>query len=144
VTRFALTAVVAVALLAMASPAFAIFPQLSTPLAGTPINGVTPSGGARVDQSKLPQTPGTLSVEVKNVNLPDGTALIIELDGSAVGTINLVRGQGKVSTTIPMQVGRGAIIKIGVNGVVVLTNPAAWNGLLPSGWSIWYESHSRP
>src|SRR4051812_42570017 len=110
----------------MASPAFAIFPKLSTPLVGTPINGVTPSGSARVDQSKLPQTPGTLTVEVKNVNLPDGTALAIELDGMAVGTINLVRGQGKVSTTIPLQVGRNTTIDVGVNGVVVLTNPSAW------------------
>ena len=110
----------------MASPAFAIFPKQSTTLVGMAINGVTPSGNANVDQSKLPKTPGTLTVEVKNVNLPDGTALVIELDGQAVGTINLVRGQGKVSTTIPMQVGRNTTINVGVNGVVVLTNPAAW------------------
>src|SRR3954469_6983913 len=110
----------------MASPAFAIFPQLSTQLVGTPINGVTPSGTARVDQSKLPQTSGPLPVEVKNVNLPDRTALVIEMDGLAVGTVNLVRGQGRVSTTIPLQVGRGTIIKLGVDGVVVLTNPSTW------------------
>src|SRR4051812_37636215 len=35
------------------------------------------------------------------------------------------RGQGRVPTTIPLQVGRGTIIKAGVT-VVVLANPSTW------------------
>jgi hypothetical protein len=66
-------------------------------------------------------------VEVRDVNLPDGTALIVELDGSAVGTIILVSGWGSVSTTIPMQVERGTIIKVGVDGGAVPLNPSDRN-----------------
>lgn len=54
---------------AVTGPAWAIYPSLSTNLTGPAIAGVSPQGSAKVDQSKLPQTPGTLQVRVKNVGL---------------------------------------------------------------------------
>jgi hypothetical protein len=126
-SRFACRAVfVASMALAIATPAFAIFPQQSTPLTGPALNGVVPQGQAKVDQSGLPKVAGTLTLEVKNVNLPDGTALLVEPDGTLVGTVNLIRGQGKVSTTLPSQVGRNSVLKVGTGGVVVLMNVSAW------------------
>jgi hypothetical protein len=120
-------AAVAFAALAVTAPAFAIYPKLSTDLVGPAVNGVVPSGAAKVDQSKLPAVPGTLWVEVKNVNLPDGTVLWVVLDGDPVGVIPLARGQGRLATPIPMQVGRGSSqIFVGLGDVVILTNPGAW------------------
>jgi hypothetical protein len=119
-------ALVAAVSLAFATPAFAIYPQQSTTLVGIAFNGVVPSGTAKVDQSKLPAVPGTLTLEVRNVNLPDGTALDVEVDGTHVGTVNLLRGQGKLSTTIPYQVGRHALLDVGINGSVILTAVQPW------------------
>ena len=44
---------------------------------GPAIDGVTPRGSGLVEQCNLPAEPGTLTVTVKRVNLPDGTVLTV-------------------------------------------------------------------
>jgi Abnormal spindle-like microcephaly-assoc'd, ASPM-SPD-2-Hydin/Putative Ig domain len=72
---------------------------LREPLSGSAIGGQTPSGQATADESQFSGCGGfsTLSVQVKNVNLPDGTVLWITLDFHAVGTITLRGGSGTMA-----------------------------------------------
>lgn len=69
---------------------------LTEALSGSAINGQTPSGVATADETKLSGCGGfsLLTVQVKNVNLPDGTVLWVTFDGKAVGEITLNRGSG--------------------------------------------------
>src|SRR5205807_263324 len=55
---------------------------LKEPLSGPTFNGQTPSGQAVADETKFSGCGGfsILSVQVKNVNLPDGTQLWVTLD----------------------------------------------------------------
>src|SRR6185312_10103214 len=72
-------------------------------LVGPAINGVVPTGKATVDQSKLQEgDPGTITLEVKNVNVPDNTRLDIVIAFTHVATVNVVGGQGKVQSTLPL------------------------------------------
>src|SRR6266571_7956365 len=109
----------------VASPALAIFPQLTTKLSGPAINGVVPTGDAKVDQSKLPAEPLTLDVRVRNVNLPDGTVLSVVLTdcgASPVGTITLSRLEGQLRTTVPgCQVGRQSAIHVNSGSTRILS-----------------------
>jgi hypothetical protein len=117
-----------------AIPALALYRQLSTGLTGPAINGVTPQGDAKVDQSRLPNTPGQLQVRIKNVNLPDGTVLTVNLgnltpgSGTNVATIVLIGGQGQVNTALPQyfMVGRQDQISILNGGTVILSGGAVW------------------
>jgi Putative Ig domain len=73
---------------------------LKESLSGSAINGRTPSGTATTDESKFSGCGGfsLLSVQVKNVNLPDGTVLWATLDFKPVGMITLSRGSGTMPT----------------------------------------------
>ena len=117
IIRSAVVLVLLVALSAfLAGPAFALYPKLSTKLTGPLIGGSTPQGDAKVDQSGLPSTPPTVEARVKNVNLPDGTVLAVQLTdcvASQVGTITLRRGEGQLRTTVPgCEVGRTSAIHV--------------------------------
>ena len=63
-------------------------------------NGRTPSGQATADETRFSGCGGfsLLSVQVSNVNLPDGTQLWVTLDFGAVGTITLRGGSGTMAT----------------------------------------------
>jgi hypothetical protein len=78
--------------------------KLEYVLSGPPIFGEVPSGKATIDQPRLP---GTLTCEVQDVNLPDGTSLIVSVGGYRAGTLNLSGGGAKMQTTIPFQVRTG-------------------------------------
>lgn len=69
-------------------------------LSGPAFNGQTPSGQASADESQFSGCGGfsTLSVQVDNVNLPDGTQLWVTLDFGAVGIITLSGGSGTMPT----------------------------------------------
>jgi len=69
-------------------------------LSGSTLNGKTPGGQAQVDESKFSGCGGfsLLSVQVKDVNLPDGTVLWVTLDFKPVGTITLKGGSGTMPT----------------------------------------------
>lgn len=69
-------------------------------LSGPSFNGRTPSGQATADETRFSGCGGfsLLSVQVKNVALPDGTVLWVTLDFSPVGTITLRSGGGTMPT----------------------------------------------
>jgi hypothetical protein len=73
---------------------------LKEPLAGSSFNGRTPSGQATADETRFSACGGfsLLSVQVKDVNLPDGTRLWVTLDFGPVGTITLRGGSGTMPT----------------------------------------------
>src|ERR687886_1929396 len=73
---------------------------LKNTLSGPTFNGQTPSGQAVADETKFSGCGGfsLLSVQVKNVALPDGTVLWVTLDFQAVGTITLRAGSGTMPT----------------------------------------------
>jgi hypothetical protein len=105
--RNAVMSFVAVAALAVfTAPTFAggDRTKLEYVLSGAPINNVTPSGKAVIDQ---PNLPGQLTCEVKDVNLPDGTVLVVRVNFYVAGTLTLSRQQAKTQASIPFQVGPG-------------------------------------
>ncbi len=67
-------------------------------LFGPAIGGKTPQGLAQEDESQLNACGGfgVLTASVTNVNLPDGTMLLVTLDGGGVGVITLSRGAGSM------------------------------------------------
>jgi hypothetical protein len=69
-------------------------------LSGPVFNGRTPSGQATADETRFSGCGGfsLLSVQVSNVNLPDGTQLWVTLDFGPVGTITLRGGSGTMPT----------------------------------------------
>jgi len=69
-------------------------------LSGPSFNGRTPSGQATADETRFSGCGGfsLLSVQVKDVNLPDGTQLWVTLDFGPVGTITLRGGAGTMAT----------------------------------------------
>ena len=77
--------------------------SVTEPLTGSAIGGVTPSGTALGDESKLTACGGftILHVSVRNVNLPDGTVLWVYHEG-LVGQITL---SSKAGTMRPYNLG---------------------------------------
>ncbi|MFL6067192.1 MAG: choice-of-anchor D domain-containing protein [Gaiellaceae bacterium] len=73
---------------------------LKEALSGPSFNGRTPSGQATADETRFSGCGGfsLLSVQVKDVNLPDGTQLWVTLDFGPVGTITLRGGAGTMAT----------------------------------------------
>jgi hypothetical protein len=73
---------------------------LKEPLSGPSFGGKTPSGQAQADETKFSGCGGfsLLSVQVKDVNLPDGSVLWATLDFKPVGTITLRGGSGTMPT----------------------------------------------
>ena len=73
-------------------------PVVSEQLTGPTLNAVVPDGRAIADESRF-MCGGTtlLTVQVSNVNLPDGTVLDVSLDFMPVGTITLSRMAGVVT-----------------------------------------------
>src|SRR5204862_508162 len=65
-------------------------------LSGPAIGGRTPSGVATADETRFSGCGGfsILSVQVSNVNRPDGTRLWVTLDFKPVGTITVRSGAG--------------------------------------------------
>jgi hypothetical protein len=79
--------------------------KLKEALSGPSFNGQTPSGTAHADETQFSGCGGfsVLSVQVRKVNLPDGTRLWVTLDFMPVGTVTLSRGDG---TMAPYNLGR--------------------------------------
>ncbi len=68
---------------------------LKETLSGAAIGGVVPEGQALADESQFAAGGATtLTVQVKNVNLPDGTVLAVSLDFMPIGSITLSRREG--------------------------------------------------
>lgn len=73
---------------------------LKEELSGSSFNGKTPSGQASADETRFSGCGGfsLLSVQVKDVNLPDASLLWVTLDFMPVGTISLRGGSGTMAT----------------------------------------------
>ena len=73
---------------------------LKEQLSGPAFNGRTPSGQATADETRFSGCGGfsLLSVQVKNVGLPDGAVLWVTLDFKPVGTVTLRAGSGAMPT----------------------------------------------
>ena len=70
-------------------------------LSGAAIGGIVPEGQALADESQFAAGGSTiLTVQVKNVNLPDGTVLPVTLDFSPVGSITLSKREGTLRTSL--------------------------------------------
>jgi hypothetical protein len=124
------TAVLAAAVVAPA--ALAIYPKQSIKLTGPAIGGVTPRGSALVEQCNLPAEPGTLTVTVKRVNLPDGTVLTVNYGGvepgggQNLGTFTLNARAGSFVTTLPFQAGANDNIAVMNGSTIVLSASNRW------------------
>jgi hypothetical protein len=117
--QLAKSLIAAAALLAFGASALAGLNALKLEyvLSGPPIAGVVPSGRAVIDQPRLP---GTLTCEVQNVNLPDGTVLVVSVNGYRAGTLTLVGGRARMQALIPFQVRTGPF-EIYLGNVVIMT-----------------------
>jgi len=70
-------------------------------LSGAGLNGVVPQGQASVDQSRFASGgDSVLTVQLKSVNLPDGTVLGVTLDFTPMGSITLSHGGGSLTTSL--------------------------------------------
>ena len=70
-------------------------------LFGPAIGGVVPEGQAVADMSQFQAGGSTiLTVQVKNVNLADGTVLTVTLSFTPVGSITLLRGEGRLTADL--------------------------------------------
>ncbi|MFO0954120.1 MAG: hypothetical protein U0835_23790 [Isosphaeraceae bacterium] len=109
---------------ALAAPAaLAASPmKLSAPLVGPRIGAITPKGKVKVDQSKLPREAPEFQVEVENVNLPNGTVLVVVLNGHPVGTLNILAGRAKLTTTLAGTVASNSTVLVLFNDVTILAN----------------------
>lgn len=104
---------------------------VNEPLTGAAIGGVTPSGTAQGDESKLTACGGftVLHVSVRNVNLPNGTVLWVYLEG-LVGQITV---SGRAGTMRPFNLGNFAlsfdhIAVYSTQPPIVLAQPAVLTG----------------
>src|SRR4051794_21806946 len=76
-------------------------PTVKEALSGPAFNGVVPEGRATADESQFLCGGDTiLTVQVKNVNLLDGTVLDVSLDFTPEGTITLRRMEGTLSVNL--------------------------------------------
>lgn len=70
-------------------------------LTGAPVNGQTPSGDAKATATgDCTNFTTTLTVSVKDLNLPDGTVLTVTDAFTPVGTLTLSSGKGSMSTNL--------------------------------------------
>jgi hypothetical protein len=91
-------------------------------LTGAAIGGVAPEGQALADQSQYLTGGSTiLTVQIKKVNLPDGTVLSVSLDFTPVGSITVTKGEG----TMRASLGHFAVsrdqVRVANNGVTILS-----------------------
>jgi len=74
---------------------------LKETLSGAAIGGMVPEGQALADESQFSAGGSTvLTVQVKKVNLPDGTVLPVSLDFTSVGSLTLSKGEGTLRASL--------------------------------------------
>jgi hypothetical protein len=93
-------------------------------LSGPAINGVVPEGRAIADEKQFPCGGSTiLTVQVKKVNLPDGTVLDVSLDFTPIGTITLSRQEGTMTADLGHFAVSNDEVRVANNGTVILIGP---------------------
>jgi hypothetical protein len=93
--------------------------QTTASLSGPAIAGITPSGQGIGDQSQLTACGGftVIRASVKNVNLPNGTALWVTLGGEPIGRVTL---SNRAATMQPWTLAIGTLRK---QSIGVFTQP---------------------
>ncbi|MFL5261963.1 MAG: hypothetical protein ACJ79L_06110 [Anaeromyxobacteraceae bacterium] len=99
-------------------------PTVVEELTGPIINGLVPGGRAIADETRfLCGGPTILTVEVTNVDLPDGTVLDVSLDFRPLGTITL----GGMNGILAADLGHFAVsndeVRVLHDGGVILIGP---------------------
>ena len=101
--------------------------RIQTKLTGGAINGVTPSGSARF---RSRGTSSNFSVEVEDVNLPDGAKLNVTLTRGAVvtqaGSLTLTARRGEID----VNTNDGDLVPQAASGDIVIVSDAAGTALL--------------
>jgi hypothetical protein len=93
-------------------------------LSGPTMNGVVPDGQATADESQFLCGGSTLlTVDVRNVNLPDGTVLNVSLDFLPIGTIALSSGAGSLTVNLGHFAVSNDEVKVFYAGALVLIGP---------------------
>ena len=99
-------------------------PTVVEQLSGPAFNGVVPSGRATADESQFPCGGDTiLTVDVKNINLPDGTVVNVSLDFTPIGTITLTGLGGTLTTDLGHFAVSNDEVRVSYNGQVILIGP---------------------
>ena len=117
---------------AFIAPALAIFPVQRTELSGPAIGSLTPQGGAQLNQAAQPKGPGTLVVQLTNLNLPGRTLLNVSIDRRPVGVLVVASGNASASLKVPFQVGRLSSLVVTLqdgtpNGTLVASGEKPWD-----------------
>jgi len=98
--------------------------QLQARLSGSAINGETPGGQAEWSQSHSGIQ--RISIEVEDVNLPNGTVLSVSACGADIGSITLADGSGELElnsqngATVPT-CAAGDPVTVANGGTTILT-----------------------
>jgi hypothetical protein len=91
-------------------------------LTGSAIGGVVPEGQALADESQYLAGGSTiLTVQIKKVNLPNGTVLPVSLDFTPVGSITLSNGEGTMSANLGHFAVSRDQVRVKNNGVTILS-----------------------
>jgi hypothetical protein len=98
---------------------------LKETLTGAAIGGVVPEGEALADESQFASGGSTiLTVQVKKVNLPDGTVLAVSLDFTPIGSFTLSGNEG----TMRADLGHFGVsrdqVRVNSNGATILSGGA--------------------
>jgi hypothetical protein len=109
------------------APALAIFPWQRTTLSGPAIGSVTPWGKAQLNQAAQPQGPGTLVVQLTDLNLPQRTLLNVSIDRRPVGVLVVHSGNASGNLIVPFQVGRLSALTVTLDdGTKILSGETPW------------------
>lgn len=118
---------IAFAIAACIAPALAIFPWQRTTLSGPAIGSLIPWGRVQLNQAAQPQGPGTMVVQMTDLNLPQGTLLNVSIDRRPVGVLVVASGNANANLTVPFQVGRQSRLAVTLdNGTHVAFGERPW------------------
>ncbi|MDX1981184.1 MAG: hypothetical protein SFV51_13010 [Bryobacteraceae bacterium] len=96
--------------------------RIQTRLTGGALNGMTPSGSSRF---RARGGNSDFSVEVEDVNLPDGTLLTVTVGGRAAGSIRLALRGGEIDVntrdgdSVPQAAAGEVVVVSGPSGAIL-------------------------
>ena len=99
-------------------------PTVVEQLSGTAFNGVVPQGRATADESQFLCGGDTiLTVQVTNINLPDGTVVDVSLDFTPIGTITLSQRGGTLTANLGHFAVSNDEVRVSYDGQVIVIGP---------------------
>jgi hypothetical protein len=99
-------------------------PTVVEQLSGPAFNGVVPEGRATADEAQFLCGGDTiLTVQVNNIDLPDGTVVNVSLDFTPIGTITLSQRGGTLTANLGHFAVSNDEVRVSYNGQVILMGP---------------------